>query len=247
MARELGYPGGQVDAATGLVIAAQYAGDLDDATQLARQGAQIPDIPRWFARMCGYLLAGVLAQAGDLAAAGEACAATLAQARDVGDLDVLGAVLPVMADLDLRVGRTADAAAHLREAAQIALQTGIWFTILNVLEGCGHLSAATGSPADAVTAWAASDALGQQGGLPLHDWDARRREDALGEAGRVLGPDRARAAEQRGAARACQIFCVSWGSRCPFVMLVGSFSVPGQTGTRSPNATANAFMAAFQP
>ena len=47
--------------------------------------------------------------------------------------------------------------------------------------------------------------------------------------------------------RACQIFCVSWGSRCPFVMLVGSFSVPGQTGTRSPNATANAFMAAFQP
>ena len=46
---------------------------------------------------------------------------------------------------------------------------------------------------------------------------------------------------------ACQIFCVSWGSRCPFVMLVGSFSVPGQTGTRSPNATANAFMAAFQP
>ena len=50
-----------------------------------------------------------------------------------------------------------------------------------------------------------------------------------------------------GRPRACQIFCVSWGSRCPFVMLVGSFSVPGQTGTRSPNATANAFMAAFQP
>jgi transposase len=28
---------------------------------------------------------------------------------------------------------------------------------------------------------------------------------------------------------------------------VGSFPVPGQTGTRSPNTTANAFMAAFQP
>ncbi len=200
LARELGYPRGQVDAATGLVIAASYAGDLDDAAQLARQGAQIPDIPRWFARMCGYLLAGVLAQAGDLAAAEQACAATLAEARDVGDLDVLGAVLPVMADLDLRAGRPGDAGAHLREAAQLALQTGIWLTILNVLDGCGHLSAATGRPADAVTAWAACDALGQQGGLPLHDWDARRREDALGEAGRVLGPDRARAAEERGAA-----------------------------------------------
>jgi hypothetical protein len=51
----------------------------------------------------------------------------------------------------------------------------------------------------------------------------------------------------RRPAGACQIFCVSWGSRCPFVILMGSFSVSGQTGTRSPNATANAFMAAFQP
>jgi len=92
------------------------------------------------------------------------------------------------------------AAAHLREAAQIALQTGTWLTLLNVLEGCGHLCAATGRPADAVTAWAACDALGQHGGFPLHDREARRREDAMGEAGRVLGPDRARAAGQRGAA-----------------------------------------------
>ena len=93
--------------------------------------------------MCGYLLAGVLAQAGDLAAAEQACAATLAEARDVGDLDVLGAVLPVMADLDAP-GRPGHAGAHLREAAQLALQTGIWLTILNVLDGCGHLSAAAG-------------------------------------------------------------------------------------------------------
>ena len=78
-------------------------------------------------------------------------------------------------------------------------------------------------------------------GLP-GDWPPARR-------GRGDGQPRERPA---GGAlvcltRACQIFCVSWGSRCPFVMLVGSFSVPGQTGTRSPNATANAFMAAFQP
>jgi DNA-binding CsgD family transcriptional regulator len=200
MARELGYPAGQALATHSLVIAASYAGDLDDAAQLARQGGQIPDIPRGFARICGYLLAGVLAQAGDLAAAGQACAGTLAQARDAGDLYALGAVLPVMADLDLRAGRPGDAAAHLREAAQLALQTGTWLDILNVLEGCGYLSAATGRPSDAVAAWAACDTLGQQRGLPVHDRDARRREDALGEARRVLGPDRARAAEQRGAA-----------------------------------------------
>ena len=126
MARELGYPFGQALATTGLVIAALYAGDLDDAVQLARQAGQIPDIPGTAARVCGYLLAALLAEAGDLAAAEQACAATLAQARDAGDLYALGVLLPVMADLDLRAGRPGDAAAHLREAAQIALQTGIW-------------------------------------------------------------------------------------------------------------------------
>ena len=38
-----------------------------------------------------------------------------------------------------------------------------------------------------------------------------------------------------------------YGASLSFCYVVGSFSVPGQTGTRSPNATANAFMAAFQP
>ena len=127
--------------------------------QLARQAAQIPDIPGRAARACGRLLAEVLAEAGDLAAAEQARAATMAQARDAGDLNSLGELLTVMADLDLRAGRPADAAAHLREAAQIALQTGVWFTILNVLEGCGHLCAATGRPADAITAWAAQETL----------------------------------------------------------------------------------------
>ena len=168
--------------------------------QLARQAGQIPDIPGTAARVCGYLLAAVLAEAGDLAAAEQACAATLAQARDAGDLYTLGEVLPVMADLDLRAGRAGDAAAHLREAAQIALQTGAWLTILNVLDGCGYLCAATGRPADAITAWAADETLGQQGGFASADAEARRREDALREARQALGPDRARAAEQRGAA-----------------------------------------------
>jgi predicted ATPase/DNA-binding CsgD family transcriptional regulator len=202
MARELGYPFGQVHATTALVIAADYAGDLGDAAQLARQGGQIPDIPRGAARVCGYLLAGVLAEAGDLAAAEQAGVATLGQARDAGDLYALGAVLPVMADLDLRAGRFGDAAAHLREAAQLALQTGAWVVLLNVLEGCGYLCAATGRPADAVTAWVACDTFDQQGGFGNGDTDryVRRRQDALREARTALGPDRARAAGQRGAA-----------------------------------------------
>ena len=112
----------------------------------------------------------------------------------------LGGLLTIMADLDLRAGRTADAAAHLREAAQIALQTGVWFTMVNGLDGCGYLCAATGRPADAITAWAACDTLTSKAGWRQADAGMRRREDALREARQALGPDRARAAEQRGAA-----------------------------------------------
>jgi DNA-binding CsgD family transcriptional regulator len=115
-------------------------------------------------------------------------------------MNTLSELLTVMAELDLRAGRAGAAAAHLREAAQIALQTGIWSTILNVLYLCGYLCAATGRPADAITAWAADETLGQQGGLVWQDAATRRREDALREAQNALGPDRARAAGQRGAA-----------------------------------------------
>jgi non-specific serine/threonine protein kinase len=200
MARELGYPSGQVRPTAGLVIGAMYDGDFDEAVQLARQGMQIPDIPGTDLRCHGYLLAGALAAAGDLAAAEQACAATLARARDAGDMNVLGDLLRIMAELDLRAGRTGDAAAHLREAARLSLQSGDWFVILNVLEGCGHLCAATGRFADAVTVWAAWDTFIQQGGFAFGGADMRRHEDAWRIARQALGPDRARAAEQRGTA-----------------------------------------------
>jgi DNA-binding CsgD family transcriptional regulator len=65
------------------------------------------------------------------------------------------------------------------------------------LDYCGHLCAATGRPAEAVTAWAAYAAL-----IPHTDWpgDARNRQEPLRAARQALGPARARAAEQRGAA-----------------------------------------------
>jgi DNA-binding CsgD family transcriptional regulator len=124
----------------------------------------------------------------------------LARARDVGDLYILTELLTVAADLDLRAGRTGDIAAHLHEAAQIALHIGTWRTILDVLYFCGYLCAATGRSADAITAWAIDETLGRHGGFAWRDVQRRRREGDLREAWRALGPDRARAAEQRGAA-----------------------------------------------
>src|SRR5262249_31973937 len=186
LARELGYRSGQADAMSALGVATMYAGDLDEAARLARRAGQIPDITGTAARVCGYQLAAVLAEAGDLAAAEQACAGTLA--RDGGALNSWGWVLPVMAALGWRAGRPADAAANLREAAQIALPAGMWFTILDVLYGCGYLCAATGRPADAITMWGARETLSRQGEVASTDADMRRREDALRAAQRALPP-----------------------------------------------------------
>ena len=70
--------------------------------------------------------------------------------------------------------------------------------MLNVLEAWGYLCAATGRPADAITAWAARERFSQQ--APLEDGELRRREGALPRARQAVGPGGARAAEQRGAA-----------------------------------------------
>src|SRR5690348_10044558 len=65
----------------------------------------------------------------------------------------------LMADLDLRAARFRDAAAHLREALQIAVRTDMLAIVDSVLGSRGYLCASTGRHADAVTIWAARAAL----------------------------------------------------------------------------------------
>jgi predicted ATPase/DNA-binding CsgD family transcriptional regulator len=199
VARELGYPLVELQALGDLSFAASVAGDIDSAVRLARQAAQITaGVPGSMVRWSSYLLSGVLMAAGDLAAAEPVVAAGLARSRDAGDLFNLAGLLPRMAILDLEAGRVEDAAAHLREALQLATRTGSWGELSNGLECCAHLCAATGRQAEAVTVWAAAAALFGQG---IWRWpiDERRRE-FLSQAPQVLGPDRARAAQERGAA-----------------------------------------------
>ena len=84
------------------------------------------------------------------------------------------------------------------------LRTDIQVELINVLWGCGELCAATGRFTDAITAWAAHDAVSMQRGRPSTGTNPRRedllRQDALRKARRVLNPDRIRQAEERGAA-----------------------------------------------
>ena len=198
VAREISDPAAEIIALGQLSSAAWASDDLDSAVQLARQAAQITvGVPGSLARLSSYGLTGMLITAGDMAGADAVCAAELVRSREAGDMLSLWGLLPQMVILDLHAGRVRDAGAHLREGLQIAVRTGGWFTLLDCLDGCGYLCAATGRPAEAVTMWAASDTLFGNDGAPV---DVRRRDEPLRAARQALGPDQTRAAEDRGAA-----------------------------------------------
>jgi DNA-binding CsgD family transcriptional regulator len=147
------------------------------------------------------MLTGALIEAGDLAGAQGVCAAALARCRDAGDVGKLPELMTVMADLDLRAGRIGDAAGQVREGLRISVRAGIWTGVLNGLWSCGLVCMAAGRYAEAVMVWAADTALSQDAGLDGGTpGDARRRQQALRRAWQALGAERARAAQDRGAA-----------------------------------------------
>ena len=221
VAREVGHPFGEVVALLDLALAAAAAGDAGTAVRLARQAGQVPgDIPASITRTCSVWLTEVLIQADDFTSAERVCADGLAASRDAGDMVNLPTLLARLALLELRAGRAEDAAAHMREALQLALRTGFWFAVY--LDYCGQLCAATGRQAEAVTLWAAYAAL-----LPREeDWpgDARLRQEPLRAARRVLGPGQTRAAEERGAA-------MGWATAAEYaLMLTGPGPQPQAPG-----------------
>jgi predicted ATPase/DNA-binding CsgD family transcriptional regulator/transcriptional regulator with XRE-family HTH domain len=198
LARQIGDPIGELLALAEVSLDAGYAGHHDEAVRLARQAGQITaGIPGSLARTCSHVLTSVLADAGDLAEAARVGAASLARARDAGDLWNQMNLLPRIVELDLRAGRTGDAAAHLREGFHLAVRTGRWLELRIGLSQCGNLCVATGRAAEALTLWAAAD---RHGGLTDPPWLEPRREEQLRQARQALGPGRARAAEDRGAA-----------------------------------------------
>jgi DNA-binding CsgD family transcriptional regulator len=200
-ARELSYPAGEALALEGLVIVAGYTSDFSGALRLARQAEQImADPPGWLARFRCRHVVGALNETGDLAAAEDICAAGLARAREVGDLLNLTRLLTETVSLALRAGRADDAAVYLRELLLTAARTGAGTELFNGVGDCGFLCAATGRHAEAATLWAAFAALQQRLGFTGAEIGKRRRQEAMREARQALGPDVARAAEERGAA-----------------------------------------------
>ena len=201
VARQVGYPLGEVLVLGGLTSLAAQVGDLDSALRASREAAQITaDVPGAAARFASCNLPPVLIEAGDVAAADRVCAEILARSRDAGDQWHLVNLLPVMVILDLEAGRIQDGAVHLRELLQLAMRTGVTDTVCDSLDCCGHLCGATGRFAEALTAWAAMLTLRRHDKVPDMPLWARRRDKPLRRVRRALGPARARAAEERGAA-----------------------------------------------
>ena len=190
-----------MQALTDLSFATDFAGDHDEAVRLARQAGQITaGIRGVLARYCSDVLTRMLTGAGDLAEAERAGAVGLARARVAGDRWNQVRLLTRIVELDLRAGRTGDAAAHLREGLRLAVRTGLWFDLRTGLAQCVILCAATGRTAEALTLRAACAVADEHQGPIYPPWFLALWEERLGQARQALGPGRAREAEDRGAA-----------------------------------------------
>ena len=200
LARQIDYRPGEARALLTLSIAAQYAGDEEQALDWGRQAARVDQraIPGRLARQCNHNLADVLVDVGDLAAAEDSCVTELDRARQAGDVISQSFCLDLLAELDRRSGRIPEAAQHLREALEIATRIGNRLRMIDCLDNCGHLCAATQRWADAVTMWAAYLASLAELGITDLPALAGRRQEPLRAAGQSLGPERTRAAEKRG-------------------------------------------------
>ena len=241
VARQAGSQGLEAIALACLGTAAWQAGDRDGALRLVRQAQAIPDdFAGGLHRALSQFVTMILTETGDLAGAEQACAAGLASCREVGDLANLSGQLWNKVILDLRAGRIGDAAAHLREQLQIAMQTGLRPVVLIGLDCCGHLCAATRRPAEAITVWAAASALGGPWPLRTGTRNPAEREKLQRNAREQLGPAGARAAEERGAA-------MSLATAAEYALLLAAAQPPAGPPASAAAAAAGRGPAQAQP
>ncbi len=200
LARQIGYTAGEGRALLCLSSVAQYAGDGADALNRARQATQIDPraIPGRLVRQINHNMADSLIDAGDLASAERSAVDELDRARQAGDLVSQAFCLDMLAELDRMAGRIPEAREHLREAFEISVRTNNGLRMVDCLNNCGQLCAATQQWADAVTMWAAYAARLKSFGLSDLPAAEERRREPLREAEQALGPERVRAAEERG-------------------------------------------------
>lgn len=201
IARQLDYAEGEALALAQLSLAANYADDTEAAARWALDAARIDQacLPDKVTRRVQLILAVVLTDSEHAQLARETCARGLASARAAGDVTMQADFLYFTTHIALRNGDIVDAGAHLIESLQLTAQSGDWIRVLDCLDDCAQLCAATGRPDEAITLWAARDACASRLRTPSLAQDIRFRSEPLRRASRRIGPRAARAAQDRGA------------------------------------------------
>lgn len=202
LARGAGDRQGETDALTSLAVTAYYREDMDDALAWIRQAREslTPDTPGYVARLCRAALATVLFESGDFDSARSVCVEAMARSREAGDLIDLATMLTIGAFLEDLAGNPAQARTYLHEALVVAARTGDHLSLVDCIQECGFLCAATGYGAEAVTLWAAYAAEAARAGTPERQSakDIHRRQEYLRRITAALSPAQLRAAEDRG-------------------------------------------------
>ena len=201
LARELGDAASELLALTAVSLTAYYAGDAAEALDWTRQAQELLPLDSCGdeARWCHYIVAMVLTKLGELDSARRVCAAGLARSREVDDLANLVPLLEVMADLERLAGNPAKSGACLQEALAVASLIGHSLALTSLIDRCGHLCAATGRWADAVTLWAAHAADSKRRGWPSGPGNEGRAAWCTPQVEKALEPGQLREAEERGA------------------------------------------------
>jgi predicted ATPase/DNA-binding CsgD family transcriptional regulator len=202
LARQIGDQTGEARALRLLGLAANYGGDSEASLEWLRQAQRVDPaaIPGSALRECVSMLTLALFEAGELAEARGSGTRGLALARQAGALRDQANMLLLMAHIDLREHRLAEAAADLREAIELSVRTGAGVLLIDSLDLCGHLCAQSRRPADALTLWAAYDSCLHEAGMYDLPQYQRWRQEPQRNAQHEVGAARARAAERRGSA-----------------------------------------------
>ena len=201
LAQQLRYAEGEALALTQLSLAAGYSGDTRTAMQRALQAAHVDEtrLPDRMSRRVALVLTIAQADSGELDAARQTCAQGLASARTAGDVAGQADFLYFTTHITLRAGAFDDAGTHIRESLRLTAVSGDRLRVLDCLDDCAQLCAATGRWVEAVTLWAARSAQGAALEMPELPQDVRSRTEPLRKASHRLGQHRASEAERRGA------------------------------------------------
>lgn len=185
---------------TAWTVSAYCDEDAAAALDCARraEGLLQTDIPGYVSRWCRYILSAALTAIGELEFARRVCAPGIAHTRQVNDRTELVTLLGVMANIERLAGHVTDAQECLREAVAIASQIGTHLRLANLIVEAGHVCAATGRWADAVTLWAAYTAERRRLGQPTGSVYHGRRSKYLRQLKQALDPGQWRDAEERG-------------------------------------------------